>query len=82
MEDAGLVTADVVRRQVERVDGACAGRTQCAARVAGLEAAVGVGRSLMLVADRLRDRLKPALPMLAEVHIHETCTNRCEYRGE
>ena len=27
------------------------------------------------------DRLKPALPMLAEVAIHETCTSGCRYRG-
>ena len=27
------------------------------------------------------DRLAPALPLLAEIHVHETCTNRCEYRG-
>jgi 6-pyruvoyltetrahydropterin/6-carboxytetrahydropterin synthase len=27
-------------------------------------------------------RLKPALPELARVVIHETCTSGCEYRGE
>ena len=27
------------------------------------------------------DRLRPALPMLAEVAIHETCTSGCRYRG-
>jgi 6-pyruvoyltetrahydropterin/6-carboxytetrahydropterin synthase len=27
-------------------------------------------------------RLKPALPLLAAVIVHETCTTRCEYRGE
>lgn len=26
-------------------------------------------------------RLKPVLPLLAEVIVHETCTSRCEYRG-
>ena len=29
----------------------------------------------------LWDRLRPALPMLGEVVVHETCTARCEYRG-
>ena len=29
----------------------------------------------------LWDRLKPALPMLTEVVVHETCTARCAYRG-
>jgi 6-pyruvoyltetrahydropterin/6-carboxytetrahydropterin synthase len=27
-------------------------------------------------------RLKPKLPMLTAIIIHETCTSRCEYRGE
>lgn len=26
-------------------------------------------------------RLKPTLPMLAEVVVHETCTSRCHYEG-
>jgi 6-pyruvoyltetrahydropterin/6-carboxytetrahydropterin synthase len=28
------------------------------------------------------ERLKPSLPVLAEVIVHETCTSRCMYRGE
>lgn len=27
-------------------------------------------------------RLKPALPMLEEITVHETCTSKCVYRGE
>jgi 6-pyruvoyltetrahydropterin/6-carboxytetrahydropterin synthase len=27
-------------------------------------------------------RLKPALPLLAEVVVHETCTSGCRYRGD
>jgi len=27
-------------------------------------------------------RLRPALPGLVEVTVHETCTSRCAYRGE
>ena len=27
------------------------------------------------------DRLKPALPPLARIIVHETCTSRCEYDG-
>jgi len=26
-------------------------------------------------------RLKPVLPLLSEVEVHETCTSRCTYRG-
>ena len=29
----------------------------------------------------LWDRLKPALPLLSEVVVHETCTSGCRYRG-
>lgn len=28
------------------------------------------------------ERLKPTLPLLAAVIVHETCTSRCEYRGD
>jgi 6-pyruvoyltetrahydropterin/6-carboxytetrahydropterin synthase len=27
-------------------------------------------------------KLKPTLPMLAEVVVHETCTSRCHYEGK
>ncbi len=29
----------------------------------------------------LWEKLKPTLPALAEIVVHETCTTRCEYRG-
>ena len=35
-----------------------------------------------MIAVWLWDRLKPRLPMLAEIVVRETCTSRCEYRGE
>ena len=28
------------------------------------------------------ERLRPALPMLESIRVHETCTTACEYRGE
>ena len=28
------------------------------------------------------ERLKPTLPQLAAIVVHETCTSSCEYRGE
>ena len=34
-----------------------------------------------VIARWIWDRLKPALPLLASVTIHETCTARCTYRG-
>lgn len=30
----------------------------------------------------LWENLKPALPLLACITVHETCTSTCEYRGE
>ncbi len=35
-----------------------------------------------MIAKWLWDRLKPRLPMLAEIIVYETCSSRCEYRGE
>lgn len=34
-----------------------------------------------VLAKWIWDRLKPELPILAEVIVHETCTSRCHYRG-
>ncbi|MBT8487086.1 MAG: 6-carboxytetrahydropterin synthase QueD [Phycisphaerales bacterium] len=34
-----------------------------------------------VIAAWIWERLAPSLPLLAEIHVHETCTNRCEYRG-
>ena len=33
------------------------------------------------IAKWIWDRLKPGLPCLTEVHVAETCTARCVYRG-
>jgi 6-pyruvoyltetrahydropterin/6-carboxytetrahydropterin synthase len=35
-----------------------------------------------VLAKWIWERLKPALPQLSAVTVHETCTSRCEYRGE
>ncbi len=34
-----------------------------------------------MVAAWIWARLKPALPMLSEVVVHETCTSTCHFRG-
>ncbi|MEM7230472.1 MAG: 6-carboxytetrahydropterin synthase QueD [Planctomycetota bacterium] len=34
-----------------------------------------------MLAKWIWDRLLPALPMLAEVHVYETCESRCEFRA-
>ncbi len=35
-----------------------------------------------MLARWIWDRLKPTLPLLDEIVIHETCTSACHYRGE
>ena len=35
-----------------------------------------------ILARWIWDRLQPALPLLAEVVVHETCTSGCRYRGD
>jgi 6-pyruvoyltetrahydropterin/6-carboxytetrahydropterin synthase len=34
-----------------------------------------------VLAKYLWDALKPVLPQLAQITVHETCTSTCEYRG-
>ena len=33
------------------------------------------------IAKWIWDRLKPVLPQLSSILVHETCTSSCEYRG-
>jgi 6-pyruvoyltetrahydropterin/6-carboxytetrahydropterin synthase len=35
-----------------------------------------------MIARWLWDRLRPDLPLIAEIVVHETCTSRCSYRGQ
>ena len=35
-----------------------------------------------MLAVWLWQRLAGALPLLVEIHVHETCTSRCVYRGD
>lgn len=34
-----------------------------------------------VLAKWIWDQLKPSLPLLAAIVVHETCTSMCEYRG-
>ena len=34
-----------------------------------------------MIAKWIWEKLRPSLPLLAEISVHETCTSRCEYRG-
>ena len=35
-----------------------------------------------MIAKWIWDRLKPGLPLLSEIVVHETCASRCSYRGQ
>jgi 6-pyruvoyltetrahydropterin/6-carboxytetrahydropterin synthase len=35
-----------------------------------------------ILARWIFEKLRPALPMLSAIIVHETCTSSCEYRGE
>jgi 6-pyruvoyltetrahydropterin/6-carboxytetrahydropterin synthase len=49
---------------------------RCLNEVPGLE-----NPTSEMLAKWIWDRLKPAMPMLSEVVVQETCTSRCHYRG-
>ena len=34
-----------------------------------------------VIARWIWDELRPSLPILSQIHVYETCTTRCEYRG-
>jgi 6-pyruvoyltetrahydropterin/6-carboxytetrahydropterin synthase len=48
----------------------------CLNDIAGLE-----NPTSEMIAKWIWDRLKPTIPILEAVIVHETCTTRCEYRG-
>ena len=50
---------------------------RCLNEVAGLENSTSEN-----IARWIWERLKPELPLLWQVTVHETCTSRCIYRGE
>lgn len=49
---------------------------RCLNEISGLE-----NPTSELLAAWIWQRLKPALPQLSRIVIHETCTSGCEYRG-
>lgn len=49
---------------------------RCLNEIAGLE-----NPTSEVIAHWVWQRLKPALPLLAEVVVHETCSSRCHYSG-
>lgn len=70
LQDFGEIKA-AVEPLIERLD------HYCLNDIEGLE-----NPTSEVLAKWLWDRIKPSLPLLEQVHVHETCTSRCEYRGE
>jgi 6-pyruvoyltetrahydropterin/6-carboxytetrahydropterin synthase len=70
-----LVDYGDIRRAVEPIEKALDHR--CLNEIAGLE-----NPTSEMVAAWIWERLKPVLPLLDEVVVHETCTSRCEFRGD
>ena len=69
-----LVDYGDIKRATEPVERAL--DHTCLNDIAGLEVPTSE-----MIAKWIWDRLKPSLPLLAEVIVHETCTTRCEFRG-
>ena len=63
-----------IKRATEPVERALDHR--CLNEIEGLE-----NPTSEMVAAWIWSRLKPALPMLSEIVVHETCTSTCHFRG-
>lgn len=63
-----------IRRAVDPIEKALDHR--CLNEIEGLE-----NPTSEMLAAWIWERLKPTLPLLDEVIVHETCTSRCEFRG-
>jgi len=69
-----LVDYAEIKRATEPIEAALDHR--CLNEIAGLE-----NPTSEVIAAWIWERLKPALPLLTEVLVEETCTTRCVYRG-
>ncbi len=63
-----------IKRATEPIERALDHR--CLNEIEGLE-----NPTSEMVAAWIWARLKPALPMLSEIVVHETCTSTCHFRG-
>ena len=74
-EEAGyLVDFGVIKAAIKPIEETLDHR--CLNDIEGLE-----NPTSEMLAKWIWDRLAPALPMLSEVHVHETCTSSCVHRG-
>jgi 6-pyruvoyltetrahydropterin/6-carboxytetrahydropterin synthase len=73
-ETGYLIDYGEIRRVIDPVQKELDHR--CLNEIAGLE-----NPTSEVLARWIWDRMKPSLPILVEVIVHETCTSTCHYRG-
>ena len=74
-EDGYLVDFGVIKAAIKPVEEMLDHR--CLNEIEGLE-----NPTSEMLAKWIWDRLAPELPLLSEIHVHETCTSSCIYRGD
>ena len=74
-EDGYLVDFGVIKAAIKPIEEELDHR--CLNDIEGLE-----NPTSEMLARWIWNRLAPSLPMLAEIHVHETCTSSCIYRGD
>ena len=74
-EDGYLVDFAVIKAAIKPIEEQLDHR--CLNDIEGLE-----NPTSEMLARWIWNRLTPSLPMLSEVHVHETCTSSCIYRGD
>ena len=74
-EDGYLVDFGVIKAAIKPIEEELDHR--CLNDIEGLE-----NPTSEMLARWIWNRLAPSLPMLSEIHVHETCTSSCVYRGD
>ena len=74
-EDGYLVDFGVIKAAIKPIEEMLDHR--CLNEIEGLE-----NPTSEMLAKWIWDRLAPSLPLLSEIHVHETCTSSCIYRGD
>tara|TARA_B100000900_G_C19939032_1_gene456860 strand:- start:59 stop:421 length:363 start_codon:yes stop_codon:yes gene_type:complete len=74
-EDGYLVDFAVIKAAIKPIEEQLDHR--CLNDIEGLE-----NPTSEMLARWIWDRLAVSLPILSEIHVHETCTSSCVYRGD
>jgi 6-pyruvoyltetrahydropterin/6-carboxytetrahydropterin synthase len=74
-EDGFLVDFAVIKAAIKPIEEQLDHR--CLNDIEGLE-----NPTSEMLARWIWDRLAPQLSILSEIHVHETCTSSCTYRGD